>query len=609
MHSLTCAALAQTTTALKATILADTNRDGIVDDEDNSDKKIWSEQHGALFLANIGDANKRCSQKYSNITFEDYEGLDNKELESCNDASGNVQRNPKYLAPLRVVPCKALTSKARGSIYVSDKTAAEKTRVFVKEGDDWTFVSSNYTFTADELRHGLELGIDARDVRRPSWDGRATVHLSIKDGDEEAKDSVTLRVAPLLTHHHLQEASRVFAVPTYMNLAQTQYLIDLANNTEAAGIERSVHQFEVFADPWPQDMFEPGYTSIPGPDGPVVLRVMIRSAQEDRFSGKQLFTELRNENVGAVQYLQPGGTIDSFGNLEAIPPHSHDAEDYPAGRVIMGAWGEEEPLVIPFLRAQETQNPLILDTLWLYVGHVDEFLQFLPADNERGWVLMADDPLAGLELLKKVSEDGHGDERIFSRPKMDYDYQICVPHITIDEQLANKNFTAANEKAAKHIEGNIEILKNATGLTDDEIFRVPSTFQYIRDKQDDACEGNNATASAGGQDMSKRGILSHFGHKKLEQRQQQTPPPDQVLAYHPATINGIVLSDSFYLAAKPWGPVVDGKDILAEAVRDVYAKAAGYEVTFIDDWISHHINAGEIHCGSNTWRDASAPWW
>lgn len=600
----------QTSHALKAVILADTNRDGKIDSGDTEGKSTWTDERGALFLANIGDANQRCSKKYSNLTFEDYADLDDGELEGCNDASGNVQRNPKYLAPLQTTPIKGLSSDAHGSINVTSQAAAQKARVFVNAGDGWTFISPNHTFTADELSKGLELGIDSRDVRRPQWDGRATVHFTVTDGDDTDTDSVAFRVAPLLSHHHRQEASRVFATTEYQNLAQKQYLVDLKNNTEQAGIDKDVHEFIFWPEQWPQDMFEPGYTSIPGPDGPMVLRVMIRSARLDKISGRQIFTELRSDSVGAVQYLRDAGTIDSTGNLETIPPYTHDGESYPAGRIIMGAWGEEEPLIIPFLRAQETQDPLIMDTIWLYIGHVDEFIQFLPADNERGWVVMVDDPLAGVELLQKASEAGHGSKRTFSRPSFDYDYDYCVPHTTIDEQLAVEDFEAANKKAAKHIEGNIEILRNATGLTDEEIIRVPATYYYHDKMGDGYCEDSNSTSIAADHERIKPKMVEHIeaiGHANLERRQKQSPE-DQVVAHHPATINGVVLSDSFYLAPNPWGPVIDGKDILAEAVRAAYGKA-NYEVTFIDDWISHHVARGEIHCGSNTWRDAEAPWW
>lgn len=100
--------LAVSSHSLKAAILADTNRDGKVDvlgDSDIAGKETWTEQRGALFLANIGDTNGRCSY---NIT-DDTPDMD---LDNCHDAFDNVQRNPKFLAPLRTVPDPKLTDAA-----------------------------------------------------------------------------------------------------------------------------------------------------------------------------------------------------------------------------------------------------------------------------------------------------------------------------------------------------------------------------------------------------------------------------------------------------------------------------------------------------------------
>ncbi|KAG8405109.1 hypothetical protein J3459_011399 [Metarhizium acridum] len=81
-----------------------------------------------------------------------------------------------------------------------------------------------------------------------------------------------------------------------------------------------------------------------------------------------------------------------------------------------------------------------------------------------------------------------------------------------------------------------------------------------------------------------------------------------MLALHPATINGVVYDNRQYMAPNPWGPIIGGKDILAEALSEAYAKA-GFQVTFMDGWFDHHVLNGETHCGSNVDRDASQKWW
>ncbi|WP_407077483.1 protein-arginine deiminase family protein [Streptomyces sp. SCSIO 30461] len=39
-----------------------------------------------------------------------------------------------------------------------------------------------------------------------------------------------------------------------------------------------------------------------------------------------------------------------------------------------------------------------------------------------------------------------------------------------------------------------------------------------------------------------------------------------------------------------------------------YTKA-GMKVSYIDDWYTYHLGAGEVHGGTNTLRDASSAWW
>ncbi|KAI1382913.1 uncharacterized protein F4822DRAFT_434844 [Hypoxylon trugodes] len=57
---------------------------------------------------------------------------------------------------------------------------------------------------------GVELGIDARDTRRPGgWDGRVEVNFDIQNGLNSSHDTVHLRVAPVLIFHHLMPVSEV----------------------------------------------------------------------------------------------------------------------------------------------------------------------------------------------------------------------------------------------------------------------------------------------------------------------------------------------------------------------------------------------------------------
>ncbi|KAM0325135.1 hypothetical protein ACHAQA_007674 [Verticillium albo-atrum] len=572
--------------SLKADIRADTNRDGLVDIEGNSDtqgKATWTEERGAIFLPNIGDTDRRCSKLALSGP-----ALTNEQLGNCNDASDNIQRAPELLASLRTVPIVGLATTAIGTVFVSDAVARNNTRIFRRDGDEWVFTDQSYEFSAEELESGLELGIDARDIRRPGgWDGRVSVRFNVEDRNSTASDEVALRVAPVLTHHHLQNVHQVLAVEG--NTTDTPFLLkftkDLMAVVSDAGIS-DFYKFNASDDIWAQDFVEPAYASMPGPKGSVSIRIMIRCPQDERVAGRQLFEYYRQSGVGAVQHL--GGArdeINSGGNIEAIPPYRFNGTSWPAGRVILGNHGKQRHHITPLLEAQETQFPIHVDTAWLGIGHVDEFLQFLPADNKRGWVAMIDDPLAGIQLLKDLKAAGHGSLPAISRkndtrePGQDENCNgfmcngpIPVTAPTIAEALANEDLMSVNRRCAQRIEANIQILREQVGLTADDIIRLPSLFQQ------------SAFAGEGSE------ILS-------------------VGAFFPGVINNLVLTGTgTCIAPNPWGPSVDGVDMMASAINARYAKI-GLEVQYIDDWNTHHNFGGEVHCGTNSVRDPSAAWW
>lgn len=133
--------------------------------------------------------------------------------------------------------------------------------------------------------------------------------------------------------------------------------------------------------------------------------------------------------------------------------------------------------MLDFLTAQEVQAPLVLEHDWLYVGHTDEYMQFLPANNSRGWVMSVADPLAGLELLQAARDGGYGGVRAVSRPQFSYDpASACSPSDTLDDVVEGTNLADISRYCARRIEENINIIKQATGITEDEIIRIPSLF-------------------------------------------------------------------------------------------------------------------------------------
>ncbi|KAG8412697.1 hypothetical protein J3458_013138 [Metarhizium acridum] len=715
----TAASTPPATNSLKITILADSNRDGKVDIAGATDlvgKETWTEESGALFLANIVDTDRRCSSQITgscadrlgdifflgfplperpvldpkiteNEPIDQFDWKDwfhglsesdkaaynewkkkikeydeayqkaragsvDERISTCHDSSDDNLRNSTYLAPLRTTPNPGLSDSATGSISVADKTAASNVRLFHKTGGQWVFISSNYTFKAEDLRAGLELGIDGRDVRRPGgWDGRATVEFKVQDGHKAARDSVVLRVAPVLTQHHGQRLKQLLTATGARRDNQQRFIQELGQISSKAGLKAPLHVINTSRceanEIWAQDFFEPGYMSIPGPNGPVSIHIMIRAAQDYRRAGRKIFQDLRSNTVGAVQHLAKGGTTDSTGNLETVPPYKHNNKSYPAGRAVLG-WGDLRPFMMDFLDAQETQAPITLNTSWLAVQHTDEFMQFLPVESERGWVMMVDDPRAGLELLQKAQQDGHGNELAISRPKSPTDPDEWRVANTIDELLNITNFAGFQESCAGYIEENINVIKRETGISDAEIIRIPSLYQvYYRNKRvwryakDDGKQRRQTHDLVHAQ--KSRGLGEQQGQQPAEDSEEDdliggydaleagTPPQelndqpakatakslkgrqeqrhDQAVALYPGTINSVVLNEKQILAPNPWGPMIEGQDVFAAAVRAAYQKA-NYTIIYMDDWFTHHEKVGEVHCGSNAIRELSAvKWW
>ncbi|KAM0739447.1 hypothetical protein ACQRIT_007184 [Beauveria bassiana] len=573
---------ASTNGTSQVVILADTNRDGKVDIKGTSDlgegKETWTNESGALFLPNIGDTSDRCRNLHD----------DKPLLLNCNDASDDVQRAPKYLAPLRTIPIDGLSASAVGRISVSDPIARQSVRIFrsntspesdEEQADDWTIVDNDMTFSAEELAKGLRLGIDARATRGHlvdatsdsktdtprTWDGRVTVDFSVTDGETNSTDSVMLRVAPLLTQNHLQPVTKVF---TFVRDVNMEIFDGIAAGVKKAGINEPIQEI-VGAGNFVQDLFETMYASIPGPDGsvislPIILPAPINSPTRQALM--RVATQIRSTGVGMVaDVLAPTSneeTLDSMGNLETIPPYEHNGKKFPAGRIIMGAnqTAGRVPRALPLLEAQEMQDPILVDSTWLEVQHVDEFIQFLPAKSPRKWSVMVADPLAAVKILEEAKAEGHGDKPYTSQPKTRRFRPATVNRIL---EIGVKE---VNEECARRIAGTLEMLKRETGISDDEIFRVPVLYS----RKDNPSNPSNGDFQVG--------------------------------ALYPNAVNGLVLTDSFYLAPKQWGlPNTAVTDTMQQAVEDAYRKA-GFNVEFTDDWY-YHLRKGDIHCLTNVLRE------
>ncbi|PKS12456.1 hypothetical protein jhhlp_000662 [Lomentospora prolificans] len=582
---------------LRPDIRADTNRDGVVDitgTSDVSDKKVWTSKRGAIFLPNVGDKYRRCHTRDGLGN-----SLSNDELAACHDASGHLLLAPEYVAPLKTVPMN-VSENAHAQIYATPRAAYDRVRLFVldnpakaNETSSWRLVDRGFAFNATQLQSGITLGLDGRELVTDSsiWDGSVTIRFDVVDGMSFVWDEVALKMAPVLTHHHLQTVQTIITIAANdSEPARVSFVQQLDDARSGAGIQTPLVLLNQSDDIWAQDFLEPAYASMPGPNGPISLRVMLRSAQSTRTGGRQIFEQLRGPGVGG--YQPSGGTgsgfghreINSFGNLETIPPYTSRAGvQYKAGRIIMGKHFHEPPaqVMLDFLNAQGLQSPLILEAGWLLVGHVDEFVQFLPYNNDLGFTIAIADTEAGLQLLRRLEERGHGN--VLAISYSDDEFHMPGMGMSITETLSNTTFLEANSYSQKHLDTNLQILLTEIPLDPEDVIRVPVLFKDAGFTLPPTTDGLPPRLSP-----------------MLEGERQ-------VMAFNPAAINGVVIGTR-YICPKPWGPVVNGADLLEKEIEKAYGRA-GMSVTYVDDFLSHHVMGGEVHCGSNTLRDTDLVWW
>jgi len=557
---------------------ADVNRNGAVDLTDpteDKDEDTWDDKHGAIFLANLDDDKNTCPKSGTDVA-----------LAMCNDGADEVVNGPDDLldlAPLKTVPWPGAPADAVGTITVSD-AAKNTVRLFRKQGSDLVvFAPEKDTLSAAELRAGVELALEGKDVVRDDsvWDGFVDLTFTVKAASivTPVSDKVRLRVAPLILQHHLNPPSYLLATQIQGDPGSTAFLKDFTAAITAAGIAKPLVKLSIY-DQWTQDLFEVATMSMPAVGGPHVITVFIRSANVENPKSKtsplraagQVVFNLRTKDVAAIQQFDINHAMDmdslnSFGNTETVPPYSLDGKSYPLGRIFRGKTASfyPDPKMTKLFESQKVQPPLYIDTSWLLVGHVDETITFVKASTPRGWALVVNDPVMAKTMLEQASKDGFGATKVFEGMSW-YDNwgKPYSAETTVDGILADTGVMAESAKSATEIAGQLATIKKETGITDAEILHLP---------------------------------FLHWTVMGL------------AVAYQVGTVNGVSLGDAHYAMPEPHGPIINGKDPFKTQAEAEFAKV-GITVHWVENWDLYHALDGEIHCGSNTARQPpNLNWW
>ncbi|XP_068771678.1 protein-arginine deiminase type-1-like isoform X2 [Struthio camelus] len=546
-------------TCVDVSLDADTSRSGAVN-KTLLDKRTWTwgpEGHGAILLVNCDRDEPAPPGKTDNrdAAVRSYEDL--------KDMSQMVlrTRGPRTIfTGHRLVLHVSFNDADKVGVFYGGSGLSPEEYKHVLGGE-------KLSYAVKPSRHQEESVFYVEGLCFPDtgFAGLVAFHVTLLDSSEKGlletpifTDTVVFRVAPWIMTPNTLAPVEVYVCSVADNqdfVAAVSALAQRANcSVTVCPLVENRH------DRWIQDEIEFGYVQAPHKTFPVVF-----DSPRDRGLKDFPVKHILGPDFGYVaREAQEGASgLDSFGNLEVSPPVTVRGKEYPLGRILVGSsfprFGGRRmaKAVRNFLFAQQVQAPVELFSDWLAVGHVDEFLTFVPAPDRQGFRLLLASPSACYRLLKEKRDEGYGEAAMFEGLQ-----EVSKP--TINEVLANEALRKYNDFVQSCIGWNRDVLKRELGLSERDIVDVPQLFQ--------------ADGDGGAQ------------------------------AFFPDVVNMLVLGRHLGIP-KPFGPVVRGRCCLEEKVRSLL-EPLGLTCTFIDDYSSYHALAGDVHCGTNVRRQPfSFKWW
>ncbi|XP_053432901.1 protein-arginine deiminase type-2 [Nycticebus coucang] len=548
-------------TAVEISLDVDADRDGVVE-KNNPKKASWTwgpEGQGAILLVN-------CDRETPWLPKED-----------CSDDKVYSKEDLKDMSQmiLRTKGPDRLPAGYEITLYIS-MSDSDKVGVFYVENP---FFGQRYIHILGrrKLHHvvkytggSAELLFFVEGLRFPDegFSGLVSIHVSLLEYMAQGipltpifTDTVVFRIAPWIMTPNILPPVSVFVCCMKDNYL---FLKEVKNLVEKTNYELKVcFQYINRGDRWIQDEIEFGYIEAPHKGLPVVLDSP-RDGNLKDFPVKQLL----GPDFGYVTrepLFEAVTSLDSFGNLEVSPPVTVNGKTYPLGRILIGSsfplsGGRRMTKVVrDFLQAQQVQAPVELYSDWLTVGHVDEFMTFVPIPGTKQFRLLMASTSACYRLFREKQKEGHGEAIMFKGLG-----GMSSKRITINKILSNESFVQENQYFQRCLDWNRDILKKELGLTEQDIIDLPALF-------------------------------------KMDEHRQAR-------AFFPNMVNMIVL-DKHVGIPKPFGPQVEEVCCLETHVRALL-EPLGLYCTFIDDISAYHKFMGEVHCGTNVRRKPfTFKWW
>ncbi|XP_037354834.1 protein-arginine deiminase type-6 isoform X1 [Talpa occidentalis] len=396
------------------------------------------------------------------------------------------------------------------------------------------------------------------------------------------KDTVVFRVAPCVFMPSTQMPLEVYLCRELQLQGFVQSVMDLSekSNSQVA----SVYEDTSRLGRWLQDEMAFCYTQAPHKtisfllDTPRVLKLEDFPMKYSLSPGVGYVTRLTKDHRVA--------SMDSIGNLMVSPPVKVKGKEYPLGRILIGSsfypskeGRDMSKALRGFLYAQRVQAPVELFSDWLMVGHVDEFLCFLPTrdkrEGEKGFRLLLASPSSCYKLFQEKQKEGYGDTVLFEEVRDDQLLSNGREAYTINQLLADEDMRKQNDYVEKCINLNRELLKRELGLVERDIVDIPQLFCLEQ----------------------LTNVPSSQQTGKLFAR-----------PYFPNLMQMIVLDKNLGIP-KPFGPQIKGACCLEEKICQLL-EPLDFTCTFIDDFDCYLTDIGDFCACANIRRVPFAfKWW
>ncbi|KAK2491791.1 hypothetical protein MC885_007773 [Smutsia gigantea] len=435
-------------TAIEISLDVDADRDGVVE-KNNPKKATWTwgpEGQGAILLVN-------CDRDTPWLSKEDCSDQKVYSKEDLKDMSQMIlrTRGPDHLpAGYEIVLYISVSDSDKVGVFYVENPFFGQRYIHIL-GRKKLYHVVKYTGGSAELLFFVE-GLRFPDE---GFSGLVSIHVSLLE----------------------YMAEEIPLTPIFTDTDNYLFLKEVKNLVEKTNYELKVcFQYINRGDRWIQDEIEFGYIEAPHKGFPVVLDSP-RDGNLKDFPVKQLL----GPDFGYVTrepLFEPVTSLDSFGNLEVSPPVTVNGKTYPLGRILIGSsfplsGGRRMTKVVrDFLQAQQVQAPVELYSDWLTVGHVDEFMTFVPIPGTKEFRMLMASTSACYKLFREKQKEGHGEAIMFKGLG-----GMSSKRITINKILSNESLVQENQYFQRCLDWNRDILKKELGLTEQDIIDLPALWR------------------------------------------------------------------------------------------------------------------------------------